>query len=381
MEVHWSGIVDQRTDGDEIVSLEKTVLKLPPAHEGAPSLALIRKHQRGGPSRPPVLLVHGFAQNRYTWHTSKRSMSAWLAAAGFDVWNLELRGHGRSRMSSQQGAERFADYVEDVLHAASCLPARAFWIGHSLGGAAIYGAAAVRPAASLGVIGIGGLYGFAQHNWMIQRLCRATRRITEAPGGTMLQNLQIRTRIGGGLLAKLYSLTDVAGYAIPISGWWPGSIETDLLEERLVLGFDWTSVTVWMEMSRWGAGAPFDYDPLWQHADVPLLVLLGDKDHLLMPEDGRLAYDRSASQDKTLVILDDYSHQTHWGHLDLILGRHARTHVWAAIRDWMMHRTRKLPAPGPLSVAERAALPRPTQRPRRRDDLLDRLRLSRLLFR
>ena len=52
MEIHWSGIVDQRTDGDEIVSLEKTVLKLPPAHEGAPSLALIRKHQRGGHASP-----------------------------------------------------------------------------------------------------------------------------------------------------------------------------------------------------------------------------------------------------------------------------------------------------------------------------------------
>ena len=27
-----------------------------------------------------VVLVHGFAQNRYTWHSTRRSMSAWLAA-------------------------------------------------------------------------------------------------------------------------------------------------------------------------------------------------------------------------------------------------------------------------------------------------------------
>ena len=369
MEVLWAGEIEQRIDGDRVVMLRKERVRLPPEHPGAPALALVRKHALGGPHRPPVLLVHGFAQNRYSWHTSQRSMSAWLAAEGFDVWNLELRGHGRSRHDGQQGAEQFADYVADVLHAAASLPARAFWIGHSLGGAAIYGAAAVRPAASLGVVGIGGLYGFAQHNWLIRRLCRTTRRLAEAPGGTLLQNLQIKTRMGGGFLARLYSVSDVAGYAIPLSGWWPGSIEPDLLEERLTRGFDWTSVTVWMEMSRWGAGAPFDYDPQWQVADMPLLVLLGDQDHLLMPGDGRLAYDRSASSDKTLTILDDYHHEVHWGHLDLILGRRAPGVVWPMIGDWMAARAASAPAPAPMSPADRAALPRPTQRQRRRETL------------
>lgn len=369
MEVVWAGEVEQRTDGDAVVRLHKERVRLPPETDGAPRLALVRKHLPGGPTRPPVLLVHGFAQNRYTWHLSQRSMSAWLAEAGFDVWNLELRGHGRSRDGGQLGAEQFADYVADVLHAAACLPGRAFWIGHSLGGAAIYGAAAVRPGATLGVIGIGGLYGFAQHNWLLRRLCRATRRIVEAPGGALLQNLQIKTRMGGGLLARLYSVSDIAGYAFPISGWWPGSIEADLLEERLIRGFDWTSVTVWMEMSRWGAGAPFDYDPLWREADVPLLVMLGDKDHLLMPGDGRLAHARSGSRDKTLVLLDDYHHETHWGHIDLILGTRARVHVWSPIRDWMVTRATAAPPPAPLRPEERAALPRPTRRARRRDGL------------
>ncbi|MFT4974988.1 MAG: polyhydroxyalkanoate synthase [Myxococcota bacterium] len=369
MERLWSGEVEQRTDGDEVVRLYKEVVRLPPQTPGAPSLALVRKHLPGGATRPPVLLVHGFAQNRYSWHTSGRSMSAWLAAAGFDVWNLELRGHGRSRSDGQLGAEQFADYVADVLHAAACLPARAAWIGHSLGGAAIYGAAAVAPEASWGVIGLGGLYGFAQHNWLMRILCRSTRRIVETPGGALLQNLQVRTRMGGGLLARVYSLSDVAGYAIPLSGWWPGSIEEDLLEERLTRGFDWTSVTVWMEMSRWGAGAPFDYDPLWQQADVPLLVMLGDKDHLLTPGDGRLAFDRSPSRDKTLTILDDFRNETHWGHLDLILGRHARRHVWTPIRDWMVQRAVDAPPPAPLDEAARDTLARPTQRSRRRDAL------------
>lgn len=347
LEILTAGEAEQHTTGGAVVWLHKETLRLPPRAPGGPALAVVRKHLPSGPTLPPVLLVHGFAQNRYTWHTSRRSLSAWLAAQGFDVWNLELRGHGRSHQGGQQGAERFADYVEDVLHAAAHLPARGFWIGHSLGGAAIYGAAAVQPDATLGVIGIGALYSFAQHNWLLGLLSRLTRRLVEAPGGQALANLQIRTRMGGDLLARLYSVSDVAGYAFPISGWWPGSIEQDILAERLVRGFDWTSVTIWLEMSRWGAGAPFDYDALWQQARVPVLVLLGDEDHLLPPGDGRIAYDRSPGPDRTLLVLDDYSHQTHWGHIDLILGQHAPAHVWPVLHDWMAQRARALPAPAP----------------------------------
>jgi hypothetical protein len=88
-----------------------------------------------------------------------------------------------------------------------------------------------------------------------------------------------------------------------------------------------------------------------------------------MPQDGRLAYDRSGSDDKTLMILDDYQHQAHWGHLDLILGRHARQHVWQTIHDWMHPRAQDHPAPTPLCDADHASFPTPSPRPRRRDTL------------
>ncbi|MEL6346236.1 MAG: alpha/beta fold hydrolase [Myxococcota bacterium] len=341
MQIVWSGEVEQITDRASRVTLHKAVMRLSPARPGAPSLAVVRKHLPSGPTLPPVLLVHGFAQNRYSWHLSGRSMSAWLAARGHDVWNLELRGHGRSQDPAQarNGAEQFSDYVEDVQHAAQQMPAPGFWIGHSLGGAAIYGAAALLPTLPRGVIGIGGLYGFAQHNWLIHLLCQLTMRLAELPGGRSLSALQIRTRLGGRMLARLYGATDVMGYTIPLSGWWPGSIEPALLEERLTRGFDWTSVTVWLEMSRWGTGAPFDYDAQWRTADVPLLVILGDKDHLLTPQDGVLAYERSGSGDRTLMVLDDFHNAVHWGHLDLIAGRLAREHVWEPIAAWMGDRS------------------------------------------
>jgi len=328
-----AGEVEQITDGDERVTLYKEVNRL----RGDVPLCLVRKHLPGGPTRPPVLLVHGFAQNRYSWHTSVRSPSAWLAARGWDVWNLELRGHGRSRSAGTSGAERFADYVDDVRRAASALPGRAFWIGHSLGGAAIYGASTqIAPsAAPRGVVGIGAIYKFGQANTALNLLGRATHALRDTP---MMQRLQVRTGLVGTLLSRLYAVSDVAGYAFPVSGWWPGSIEPALLEERLINGFDWTSVRVWQEMSRWAATGEFEYDGAWRQTTHPLLVILGDEDHLMPPDDGRVAYDRSGSDDRTLLVLDDWKHGVHWGHLDLVLGRRAREVVWTAIADWMVGR-------------------------------------------
>lgn len=332
--------VEQITDGDHRVALRKEVVRLT---TGVP-LVMVRKHLPGGATRPPVLLVHGFAQNRYTWHTSRRSMSAWLAELGYDVYNLELRGHGRSREAGLSGAERFDDYVRDVVAAADALGRPSFWMGHSLGGAALYAAATVsagpeRPQGAippLGVIGIGALFHFGRSNPLMNLLTRLTHN---TPALGLLGRINLRTKLAGQLVARLYGLSDATGYAVPLSGWWPGSVEPELLEERLVHGFDWTSFTVWQEMARWSVSGKFDYDDAWRATDVPLLVVLGDKDHLLPPEDGRAAFDRSASTDKALKVFDDWHDEVHWGHLDLVLGRHAPRHVWPFVEAWMRARS------------------------------------------
>lgn len=307
--------------------------------DARPPLTVTRLALPSGAHKPPVLLVHGFAQNRYTWHTRHRSPAAGLARAGFDVFNLELRGHGLSRFEGEAGAEAFADYVEDVRRTVEALPGRAFLIGHSLGGAAIYGAAtelATGPWEPRGVVGIGAVYGFGQGNPLLKAAGLATHAMSSRIPG--LSRVQVRSRWIGRALGQMYGMTDILGYTVPVSGWWPGSIEPELLAERLEEGFDWTSVQVWQDMSRWAAAGVFDYDAAWRTTDVPLLVVLGDKDHLLPHEAGRLAYDRSGSRDRSLQLMTDWDHEVHWGHLDLVLGRLAPRHVWPLIHDWMVAR-------------------------------------------
>lgn len=63
--------------------------------------------------------------------------------------------------------------------------------------------------------------------------------------------------------------------------------------------------------------------------------MAGDCDRLVPPEDAEPAFLRSGSQDKSWVLLGDYEHTTHWGHLDLIFGKHAPQVVWPMVEKWM----------------------------------------------
>ena len=104
--VHRNEIKNVHIHLDRSAALRKMDLELP----GDQPLWVDRTTLPDGPTRSPLILIHGFAQNRFSWDTEIRSMSGWLAAQGWDVWNLELRGHGRSRRRGGAVATTFEDY-------------------------------------------------------------------------------------------------------------------------------------------------------------------------------------------------------------------------------------------------------------------------------
>jgi polyhydroxyalkanoate synthase subunit PhaC len=320
-------LINQRIHHDDYVTLQEEILKL---HCETP-LWMTRKHLPDGPTKTPILLVHGFAQNRFSWHNSIRSMSAWLAQQGHDVYNLELRGHGKSRESASTGG--FQDYIEDVIAVANALPEPAFWIGHSLGGGVLYGAAAtMRPLRCRGVIGMGAVFHFGSNNPAMRMLCSITRRLTTIP---VFNNVRFHTKPSGNFFNHIFTVTNNIGYILPVSGWWPNTVEEALVKERLEKGFDWLSVPIWKDMCFIAKNKRFIYEQEWSETDIPVLVLLGDRDHFLWPRDGKPAYNLSPSKYRKMVVFDDYHHQHHWGHLDLVLGKDAPTYVWPTITNWI----------------------------------------------
>jgi len=321
-------LIDEVVHGDVVATVLRQELHLPPTDD-EPPLAVERTctDSAGG---PPVVLVHGFAQNRYTWHVTGRSMVAYLAALGHDVYNVELRGHGGSRRLGAGNAHAFSEYVGDLCRVIDALDRPPVVVGHSLGGAVAIGAATERPRA--GLVHLAGIYTFAQANATLRALGRLTLELEPA-----LARASVRMSTGwaGRLIARMYALTDIAGYGAPIAGWVPDSIERDLLEERLALGFDWTSVEVWLQMARWAQGERLQYRDAFAEVDVPLLVVCGDHDALVREVDSRACFEESGSSDKEFVLFDAFHHRVHWGHVDLILGREAPEVVWPFLAAWL----------------------------------------------
>jgi alpha-beta hydrolase superfamily lysophospholipase len=316
-------------DTGRTVELHRQSLRFP-ATQDRPPLAVERLRRSPGATRPPVILVHGFAQNRFTWQVTGRSLAGRLAEAGYDVLNLELRGHGNSRAYGAGNARSFAEYVDDLVRVVRACARTPFVIGHSLGGGVCVGAATEVDLA--GVVHIAGIYSFASRNPLIRLAARVSLQL--AP---LLTASQVRMSTGwaGRLVGRLYSVSDIAGFGFPISGWAPGSMERDLLEERLRLGFDWTSVEVWLEMCRWAQGAPFPYAAAFARRDVPLLVVSGNADPLLHSDDARRCYEGSGSADRQFVEFEPFEHEGHWGHVDLLLGHRAPRFVWPTVVGWL----------------------------------------------
>lgn len=118
----------------------------------------IRVVERGDPTSPPVLLIHGWGCSAFVF---RRNMPA-LAQAGFRAIAVDLRGHGLSDKPTAPRAYTLEALVQHLLEILDALglerPALA---GHSLGGSLIYHFAAKHPqrARSLGLLAPVGLTG------------------------------------------------------------------------------------------------------------------------------------------------------------------------------------------------------------------------------
>lgn len=106
------------------------------------------------PSRPPVLILHGWLDQAASW----RRVAAHLAAAGHPVIAPDHRGHGRSAHAPPGSYYHFPDYIADVdalLRALDLPPV--ILVGHSMGGTISTTVAALRPERIARLILIDGL--------------------------------------------------------------------------------------------------------------------------------------------------------------------------------------------------------------------------------
>lgn len=215
-------LVEQWVDTQRKATLEKDVLMT----QGLP-LGMLRKHRpNGAPTKGAVILIHGFAQNRYTWHTSARSFSAYLADEGWDVFVAELRGHGRSRHYSHLRPRTLDDHVREDFPAfvreAVALSGHesVTLIGHSMGGLLSYASAStsVRERVS-GVITLGSPYRFGAGNFAMKALGKLVEAVHYT--GLLDGRPMLPTHLAGKIIKLARPFHDARAFPLPLRGYHP----------------------------------------------------------------------------------------------------------------------------------------------------------------
>lgn len=321
-------IVDEEVHDGHFVRIERRLLQLP-GFGAAPPLGLEHTTRAGLEPRGSVVLVHGLAQNHRTWRLSRRSLPAALADRGWQVFNLDLRGHGWSRSFGAPPARRVDDYAVDLTRVLEAVPGRPFVVGHSLGAAVSVRATPHVDVA--GLVHLAGIYTFATQNATLRTLARVTRRL----GPVLPDHVHVDTRGVGVMIRRYGRAFDRAQQVSPLAAWRTRAFERELASERVLDGFDRSALAIWKEMAGWALGDAVDVGGAFAELDRPLLVLTGEADNLAHPADGRAAYQASASRDRTYVNFTRAVHGYGPGHLDIVLGRRAPAVVWPVMLDWL----------------------------------------------
>lgn len=296
-------------------------------------------------SRAVLLLIHGYAQNRYAFHLPSRSWVNQLALAGYDVFNIDLRGRGRSSVLGARRPNHVLDFIrEDVPAALEEIqrlagPQPVFLIGHSLGGIVSYCVASDARERVAGVVSVGSPYHFALGSrWLTAFAYLFTRFDARVP----LPNAVIPARSYGRLVRAARRVMDSRFTPLPFRGFHPGSMEPHVLEEHMRLAMDRGSIATMREMFGWaeelrarrhGSDGLFGYAPRFEALDVPLLVIAGLHDDLAPPASVRPAWERSQSTDRKYREFPA-------GHIDLLVGRDAPATVWPLVGRWLDERAR-----------------------------------------
>ncbi len=300
--------------------------------------------------RPPgdaidtVILCHGLSSNRFDLDApGERSIARFLHEHGWDVWVLELRGAGRSSRPRPWNRHRFDWNFDDYLY--HDVPAairyvrrvtgrdRVHWVGHSMGGMLGYAFLATQGndwAASMVTIGSPSMR--AVHQPLLDAivpmrgLLKYIGRIPQGRLGSALSPLLARTlRWTGHLIVN------------------PDNLAPSEASRLMRCALEDIPASLVKQLADWYAGSNMvnhygfvSYSESLRQITAPLYVIAGTADQLTPAGDLRGVYESVGSTDKRYSAFGRDSGCRHdYGHIDLVLGDHAREEVWPHVLGWL----------------------------------------------
>jgi len=291
-----------------------------------------------GPGEP-VLLVHGMGANHFNWDYRREvSLAAWLQDEGWDVWIPDLRGDPGTRAPTRRDAREF-DFDH---HATQDLPAivdavlaetgaeKLSWVGHSMGGMLLYTALAQYPEKIAAGVAIASPVRFDDVQG-VPALLQAARPFLAGPGMVPLEGVAAASTILGRANPFLGRLSYRDNLEPGVFAGLRRSALQNIPRAMAHQALGWLRD----EELTTRAGEPWLRDP---ETPVPLLVLAADADRIA-PLEGVLAACEllSPCEARTLGLESGMSRPQ--GHIDPVLGRHARAEVYPDVSRWLKEST------------------------------------------
>ncbi|HEY2512212.1 MAG TPA: alpha/beta fold hydrolase, partial [Polyangiaceae bacterium] len=301
----------------------------------------------GTPHRArPVVLCHGVLASRAFFELEgEDSLPRVLARDGFDVWVADMRGRSDAGSPGWWFGEHTFDYDidrianEDVDALVSYVVAQTgardvAWVGHSMGGMIAYahlGTTGDPRIGALVTVGSPGFFAPASRNLI--RFGQLSPALALLPALPMRSLAAIDASLG--LPVAPAMLTDT----IAAKGNLPDDLYRDL-ERHSTTDAAKPELRQFLRSVALGefvsADGRVSYTEALGSIHTPALVVVGRADELADPLVGRGVYERLASRDKELVVAGRAEgFAVDYGHVDLLLGPHARREIFPRLVGWL----------------------------------------------
>lgn len=306
--------------------------------------AWLALHRTARPGAPAVVLCHGISSNHHFWDLAAgRSLADALWEGGYDVWNMDLRGHGDAVQGPEGRRQKPGWTVDD--YGTRDLPAafahvldatgapELHYVGHSMGGMVLAVYLATReehPLASAVVVG--SPLDFRDPDLLVRTLLEASPLVAglgslPTPVGArglklVGRNAPLQTD------ALLHNPDNIARAA------------EALMLKRVVSPLTKGEALQLGEARHDGEFRSADGSVVYRerlaHVDVPMLFIAGRADRVVSPDRVRTYFDAVGSADKAFVVAGRANgFHGDYGHLDLGCGDHAREDIFPRVAAWL----------------------------------------------
>lgn len=289
----------------------------------------------------PVLLCHGLACNRLAFDMREDfSFSKWLADQGYDVYAVDLRGHGLSQkpgaysplITPQKWGWGFNHYANHDLPTAMQYvledsgKSSLHFVGHSMGGLLLYALAAQQNAQIKSGITIGSSLDYSGHPSIFKKLAPLARFAQVLPFVPLNSAIKFN-----GLLSQ------ISPRLIDSSLAHPDNVDIKDYQRLTANAFHPVSSPVLSDLARAITGEGINnemgqpYHQLLKEKGYPfpILAISGEADSQCSPKIAR----RFGTEHKAFG--PGNGQKQNYGHHDLIMGKTAQQEVWPHIDDWI----------------------------------------------